>query len=264
VSFGAAKPRIFTPMSLGRTPLGRNTRALWWAYWPRLDYSAGLALQHRLHAARGRGEIPDVLVVTEHLPTVTLGRRGSLADLPLGARELAARGIGLYKVGRGGRATFHGPGQLVLYPIVDLRALRIGPRRFVEAIEQATIHVLRAIGVKAERGKAVPGVWVGTHKIAAVGLEILDGVTRHGLSLNLRREITPPDLIIPCGMPDVRPTSVDALANSPPSPIEVGSALARELAAMLDLSPCQVETAALLRETRRPSAAKVVPLGSPG
>jgi len=253
--------RMSNRMTLRAAPRGWGAAVLLWAYWPRLDYASGLALQHRLHAARGRGEIPDVLLVTEHPATVTLGRRGSLADLPLGPSALAARGIALYQVGRGGRATFHGPGQLVAYPIVDLRALQIGPRRFVEALERAAVQVLRASGIEAEGGIPVPGVWVENRKIAAIGVEILGGITRHGLSLNLAGELGPFDFVVQCGIADSHATSVDALGVSPPRPIEVGAALANELGTVLGLHPREADATSLLQETRQPRRGGAVSLG---
>jgi lipoate-protein ligase B len=251
-------------MSLRTAPRRWGAAVLLWAYWPRLDYASGLALQHRLHSARGRAEIPDVLLVTEHPATVTLGRRGSLADLPLGPSALAARGIALYQVSRGGRATFHRPGQLVAYPIVDLRALQIGPRRFVETLERAVVHVLRASGIPAEGGVPMPGVWVGNRKIAAIGVEILGGISRHGLSLNLAGELGPFDFMVQCGIADARATSVDALGVSPPRAVEVGAALANELGAVLGLQPRQADVMSLLQETRQPRRTGSVSLGSLG
>jgi lipoate-protein ligase B len=223
-----------------------NARMLWWAYRPRLDYAHGLALQHRLHTARRRGEIPDVLLLTEHPPTVTLGRRGSLADLPLGPGQLAARGIALYQVGRGGRATFHGPGQMVAYPIIDIRAVPMGPKSFAHAIVQAAVQALQSIGVEAEAGTMEPGVWVRGRKIGAVGVEILGGITRHGLSLNLGGQLEPFEFIVQCGLPSTHATSVDALGLPPPQPIEVGAALAGGLSTSLGLSPLEVAPTALL------------------
>jgi lipoate-protein ligase B len=238
-------------MSAPETPkaswLDVGTPVLRWAYWPRLDYAHGLALQHRLHTARRRGEIPDVLLVTEHPPTVTLGRRGSLADLPLGPGQLAPKGIALYQVGRGGRATFHGPGQLVAYPIIDIRAVRMGPKRFAQAMVEAAVAALQSIGVEAGGGTTEPGVWVRGRKIGAVGIEILGGITRHGLSLNLGGRLEPFEFIVQCGAPGTHATSVDALGIPPPRPIEVGSVFVSTLSTLLGLSPLKVDPTALVR-----------------
>jgi lipoate-protein ligase B len=231
-------------MSGARGRCRRRPDLLLWACWPRLDYARGLALQHRLHAARRCGYIPDFVIVTEHPPTATLGRRGSLADLPVGPSELAARGIALFRVGRGGRATFHGPGQLVAYPIVGLAERGLGPRRFVEAIENALATALRACGVDGIGSGPMPGLWVGDRKLAAIGIEILDGVTRHGLAVNLRGGMDGFDAIVPCGAAEHRPVSVDALGISPPRPREVADRFCHELAGALGLQSRAVDPAA--------------------
>ena len=231
-------------MSIARPRYGRRRELLLWACWPRLDYARGLALQHRLHAARRRGDVPDVVIVTEHPPTVTLGRRGSLADLPAGPSELAARRIALFRVGRGGRATFHGPGQLVAYPIVDLAERRLGPRRFVEAMENALAAALRACGVDGIRSGPMPGLWVGDRKLAAIGIEILDGVTRHGLAVNLRGVMDGFEAIVPCGAAAHRPISVEALGIRPPQPRDVADRFCDELAGALGLESRAVGPAA--------------------
>lgn len=223
------------------TSPGVGSGELWWGWWPRLDYGRGLALQQRLHGARRRGAIPDSMVVTEHLPTVTLGRRGSLADLLLGPSALAARGIALYRVGRGGRATFHGPGQLVAYPIVDLRGTRLGVRRFVHALEEALARVVGGMGIAAEPGRRDPGLWVGDRKIGAVGIEIVAGVSRHGIALNLGNDLSGFGYIVPCGLPQCLATSAGALGVKAADTRTAGGMFAGALATLLGLRPRELE-----------------------
>jgi lipoate-protein ligase B len=231
-------------VSVARLPYRPWPELLLWAFWPRLDYARGLSLQHRLHAARRCGDIPDVVVVTEHPPTVTLGRRGSLADLPVGPSELAERRIALFRVGRGGRATFHGPGQLVVYPIVDLAARRLGPRRFVETMQHALAAALHGCGVGGIGSGPMPGLWVGDRKLAAIGIEILDGVTKHGLAVNLRGVMEGFDVIVPCGAVVHRPISVDAMCIAPPHPRDLADRFCHELAGALGAEARAVDPAA--------------------
>jgi lipoate-protein ligase B len=229
---------------------GTRQPTLTWALWPRMDYGRALALQHVIHRARARDAIPNTLLVMEHSPTVTLGRRGSLADLRGGPGALAAHGVALYRVGRGGHATYHGPGQLVAYPVCDLRHLGLGARRFVAVLERAIAQVLAALGIEATVGGVTPGVWVGSRKIAALGIEILDGITRHGVALNVSGAPWPLDLLVPCGAADQRTTSVEALGVAVPDPAAIAAALAAATASMLGLTAHRVEPNDLIAASR--------------
>jgi lipoate-protein ligase B len=168
-----------------------------WARWPRLSYDAGLALQARLVAARRDGGF-DVAIATEHHPVVTLGPRAGADELLLAPEELERRGVSVRQTPRGGLATYHGPGQLVLYPIVDVR--RIGVRRFVTLLEEAALDVVAAAGLAGSRWPGQPGVWVGETKVASVGLRVSEGIASHGLAINLTTDCTPFTWIRPCGM----------------------------------------------------------------
>jgi lipoyl(octanoyl) transferase len=138
-----------------------------------------------------------------------------------------------------------------MYPILDLRAHCIGPRRFVADTEEALLRVLESIGIAAVRGKIQPGIWVGSRKIASIGIEILDGITRHGVALNLSGELRPFDLILPCGSAGTHPASVEALGVEPPAPHRIGEAFAVELATILGLEPRAVDRRELDRNTRK-------------
>jgi lipoate-protein ligase B len=168
-----------------------------WALWPRLSYDDGVALQERLVAARRRGG-PDCVVATEHDAVVTLGRRAGAEECVLAPDEIERRGVAVRRTERGGLATYHGPGQLVLYPIVDVRPL--GVRRFVALLEAAALAIVDAAGLVGETRPGQPGVWVGVAKVAAVGVRVVRGISSHGLAVNLGTDVTPFAWIRPCGV----------------------------------------------------------------
>ena len=176
----------------------------------RVPYAEALALQQRVRAARQAGAIPDTVLLLEHPPVYTRGRRSDPGELPFGEDWYAERGIEVVDVERGGKVTFHGPGQLVAYPIVAVSDVMA----FVERLERVMVDALREEGVEA-RGRAADGrdftgVWVGERKIGSIGLHISHGVTMHGLSLNVGGDLTPFEWIVPCGLGGVAMTSVQA------------------------------------------------------
>ncbi len=171
----------------------------------RLAYHWALGLMERLAQARRQEAVGDLLLLVEHLPVVTLGRGGGMEDLRVSPAELLRLGVDLRQTDRGGRATYHGPGQLVAYPILklpdDLHA-------YVDRLEQTAIEVLAEYGIRAGRLPGHPGVWVGEDKIAAIGVAVRDGVTTHGLALNVAPRLSDFTLIIPCGLQDKGVTSM--------------------------------------------------------
>jgi lipoate-protein ligase B len=170
-------------------------------------YSRALALQEaRVEACRRGG--PDVCLALEHPPTVTIGRRGAGADLRVSTATLAAHGIACELADRGGGVTYHGPGQLVLYPIVALARLGLGVAAYVWTLEQIMIDVAAAFGVRAERDRRGRGVWTSRGKLGAVGIRVRAGIASHGLALNVAPDLAPFDLIVPCGMRDASVTSL--------------------------------------------------------
>ena len=181
-----------------------------WALWPRLAYDDAVALQARLVDARRAGAA-DCVIATEHEPVVTLGRRAGAADCLLTPAELARRGVALHRTERGGLATYHGPGQLVLYPIVDVRG--IGVRRFVALLEGAALAVVGAAGLRGTTRTGAPGVWVGEAKVAAIGVRVACGVSSHGAAINLCGDVTPFAWIRPCGVPGGVAGALDALGG---------------------------------------------------
>ncbi|MBI5310662.1 MAG: lipoyl(octanoyl) transferase LipB [Actinobacteria bacterium] len=168
----------------------------------RVDYDEALALQRRLHAARAAGAIPDVLLLLEHPPVYTRGRRAEAAELPMGEDWYREQGIAIRDVDRGGKTTYHGPGQLVGYPIVDTAIVGRDVVKFVRTIEDALIAALAAEGVAARRDENGRGVWAGEGKVASLGLHIAGGVTTHGFAVNVDCDLAPFTWIKPCGLDD--------------------------------------------------------------
>jgi lipoate-protein ligase B len=183
---------------------------------PCTEYPKALEIQRRLVEKKILEGGPDVLLVLEHPPTVTIGARGNESDLLVTADALAQRGIGLFRVDRGGEATYHGPGQLVVYPIIDLRRLKLSVRDYVHSLEEAIISCLTAFGLESFRQPGKVGVWAGPmQKIASIGVRIQRRVTSHGFSVNVDVQHDPCELIILCGMPDVRMVSINQLIDPP-------------------------------------------------
>jgi len=198
----------------------------------RMAYRWAYLLQHRLVEARQRDAIGDVVLVVEHPPTITLGRGGGNEDLRMPAGRLQRLGVALEVVDRGGRATYHGPGQLVLYPICRLGRDGEAPDAQAHAwrLEEAAIRCLAGFGIRAGRDADRPGVWVGTEKIAAVGLAVKGGVAYHGLALNVAPDLDHFALLVPCGLSDRGVTSLGRLLGRPPGLAEVERAFLEALA----------------------------------
>ena len=183
------------------------------AWLGRLDYHEALALQKRLVAERADGRIGDQLLLLEHPPVLTLGRQADPAHIRVDETVLTARGIEVIRVERGGEVTYHGPGQLVAYPIIALSPRGLMVRPMVRALEAALIETCAAHGVAAARRDGHPGCWCGSdgpdpRKIGALGLRVERGVTYHGIALNVTVDLDDFELIDPCGMPGVVSTSI--------------------------------------------------------
>ena len=166
----------------------------------RMDYLQALEWQRRMVTARQRGEIPDQLGLLEHPHTITLGRNGQLRHLLASDEVLDRAGIAFYPTDRGGDVTYHGPGQLVGYPIVDLREWKRDVGAYVRAVEQTIIDTLAEFGIAAGRIPKLTGVWVGERKIAAIGVHISRWVTSHGFALNVNTDLSYFQYIVPCGL----------------------------------------------------------------
>lgn len=179
-------------------------------------YVDALALQRALHAHRVAGEVGDLLLLTEHEPVLTLGRRADDRFLRVSHDALAARGIALVPTERGGDITYHGPGQLVAYPILDLRQRACDVRRYVRELEETAIRFLARFGLTGERWPGRPGVWSGGGKVASVGVYISHWTTMHGIAINLAPDPADFDLVYPCGLTDTHLTSVAMLTGDAP------------------------------------------------
>jgi len=188
------------------------------------DYADCYRLQHRLHALRCAGAIPDTILTVEHNPVFTIGRSGSRANILVPAEILTAEGIAVYDIERGGDITYHGPGQLVVYPIIDLREQGRDLKRYIRNLEQALIDCLQEFGVAGDRRPGFPGVWVKKRKIASVGVYVKHWVTLHGLALNVCVNKKHFGLINPCGM-EIDVVSLDDLLEKAVGLKEVASRL---------------------------------------
>lgn len=183
----------------------------------RIDYEAALALQQTLVDERRAGTIPDTLLLLEHPPVITLGvrTRGKPSNVIAADDELAARGVRVFETGRGGDVTYHGPGQLIGYPIVDLRPDRCDVHQYVRDIEEVIIRAVKDLGVSAGRVTGLTGVWVGPpgreNKLAAIGVRISRWITSHGFAINASTDLRNFGLIVPCGIPDRGVTSLEQL-----------------------------------------------------
>jgi lipoyl(octanoyl) transferase len=175
----------------------------------RQTYGSVLELQRSLARRRIAGELQDdMLLLVEHEPVVTLGRGTRPQSLPLSTAMLAQRGVEVYEVERGGDVTFHGPGQLVGYPILDLRAHREDLHWYLRALETALIAGLDTLGISATTNPGLTGVWTRGRKIASIGIHVKQWITYHGFALNVSTDLDYFDLIVPCGIRDVVMTSV--------------------------------------------------------
>jgi lipoyl(octanoyl) transferase len=166
----------------------------------RLGYEDALALQNKLVLERQQGLIPDQLLFVEHPHTITLGRNGHLENLLASEQILERSGISFHSTNRGGDITYHGPGQIVGYPILDLREWKRDVRAYVRAIEQALIDCLLDFGISGARSEGMTGVWVEGRKVAAIGVHISRWVTSHGFALNHTTDLSYFQYIVPCGL----------------------------------------------------------------
>ncbi len=177
---------------------------LWVANAGKIPYLEAVELQTRLRERRQTGEIPDTLLLLEHPPVYTKGRRTERADLPMGDEWYLAQGIEVHETSRGGRVTFHGPGQLVGYPIMAIGDVGA----YLRTMESAIIAALADEGVEAQIRDGLTGVWVGERKIGSIGLHVSKGITMHGFAVNVDNDLQPFEWVVPCGIDGVRMTSL--------------------------------------------------------
>jgi lipoyl(octanoyl) transferase len=173
-----------------------------------VEYREALTLQGQIRAAREQDELPDVMLLLEHWPVYTRGRRSSPGELPMGEEWYAAQGIETVQTDRGGKVTYHGPGQLVGYPIVRVDDVVAYVRTLERALVAALAEEWIAARARSEDGPDFTGVWVGERKIASIGVHVARGVTTHGFAVNVENDLQPFSWIVPCGLEGVRMTSV--------------------------------------------------------
>lgn len=204
-----------------------------------VPYADALALQQQLAADRRAGGVPDQLLLLQHPPVITLGvkTRGDRSHVLESPEQLEARGVEVVETGRGGDVTYHGPGQLVGYPILDLNPDRRDVHRYVRDLEEVLILAVRSFGVLAGRAPGLTGVWVGDAKVAAIGVRIARWVTSHGFALNVETDLDHFRLIVPCGIADRGVTSLAQLLGAPPPMGQVEEAVVAAFAAVFDRSP---------------------------
>ena len=209
-------------------------------------YSDALDLQKRLVEQRGQGQIPDQLLLLEHPPVITLGvkARGDRSHVLASSATLHAAGVELHEAGRGGDVTYHGPGQLVGYPIVDLRPDRCDVHRYVRDLEQVMISAAGEFAIAAARVAGLTGAWVGDRKLAAIGVRISRWVTSHGFAINVNPDLSHFGFIVPCGIPDRGVTSFTALLGRTVRIRDVEDAVVRAFAEVFQRLPVDVSEAA--------------------
>jgi lipoyl(octanoyl) transferase len=222
----------------------RKLRARWLGT---VGYGSALDLQRSTLNARKSGDIPDTLLLLEHPHVVTLGRRADDTHLVTERSGLEAAGVEIFETDRGGEATYHGPGQLVGYPIIDVRVAKLGPVTYVRMLEKSIIETLVEFGIDADLVDGETGVWVDGvpnekrnpdanpvgKKIAAIGVRISGGVTMHGFALNVSTDLAYFEHIIPCGMPDLPFTSIALESGRDTSLRDCANVIAEKLAANL-------------------------------
>ncbi len=190
------------------------------------DYRQILQLQHELRDKRRAGQIPNVVLIVEHPPVITLGARKSANKLLISQNDIKKKGIDVVEIRRGGGITAHNPGQLVFYPIMHLQQLKLGISEYVLVLEKIGINLLRQLGVQSQIRKGLPGLWVGDKKIASVGVRISKFVTCHGMAINIQNDLDIFDLFVPCGLEEVRMTSVYKLTGGKNSMSQIKENLA--------------------------------------
>ncbi len=204
----------------------------------RVGYARALALQADLVRRRAADEIPDRLLLLEHPHVVTLGSRARRDHVLATDAQLRARGVELFRAGRGGDVTYHGPGQLVGYPILRLDSGRRDLHRYLRDLEEVLVRALAAFGVRAERADGLTGVWTGGRKIAAIGIRVSSGwVTSHGFALNVDPDLGRFASIVPCGVRDRGVTSLAACTGASVPMAAVEDAVASAFADVFSLAP---------------------------
>jgi lipoyl(octanoyl) transferase len=207
-----------------------------------VPYLEALATQRALVAQRRAGEVPDLLLLLQHPPVITLGVKGDggRSNVTATSGRLAALGIDIHETGRGGDVTYHGPGQIVGYPILDLRPDRCDVHRYVRDVEEVMIRVCAEYGVEAGRIAGLTGTWVGAEKIGAIGIRISRWITSHGFAFNVSTDLDHFGLIVPCGIGDRGVTSLEKVTGRTLAIADVEDAFVRHFSAVFERGVTQM------------------------
>jgi lipoate-protein ligase B len=200
-----------------------------------LAYGDACDLQQRT-ARNVRDGADNTLIILEHPPTYTMGRRAAPANILPNSERLSSMGAEVFSTDRGGDVTFHGPGQIVAYPILDLRRLGLGAADYVHGLEEVILETLTRFGIRGERSPRNRGAWVGNAKIAAIGVRVSRGVTTHGFALNVTTDLSWFEHIVPCGLHGASVTSMKQQLQSPPPITTVQNAIIDSFGAHFGLS----------------------------
>ncbi len=245
-------------------PSSRDREICWVVDLGLLPYAQACELQSRAVAARKRNGIPDVLLLCEHPHVITLGRNGKRENLRAGERILSQMNVELHGSDRGGDITYHGPGQIVGYPILDLANHRKDVRWYVEQLEEVMIRASAAFGITATRNELNHGIWAdtsaGPEKLAAIGVHLSRWVTSHGFAYNVTTNLHYFDLIVPCGLAGKRAISLERLLNRAVDRREVSAALERAFGEVFGVEIARITRQEFLETLQRSEAASVSPV----
>ncbi len=204
-------------------------------------YESLWILQKRLVGMKIKSDLPDFLLLGEHLPVYTLGKGADLANILRGKTFFEKKGIPFYRVERGGDVTWHGPGQMVCYPLFDLQQMGLDLYRFVYLLEEAVIETLKIFGVEGSRTPGMRGVWAKNRKVASIGVAVKGGITYHGLAININPDLSYFDWIIPCGIRGVKMCSLSSLRGEHIPLTQVKTAFLETMARLFHLDICPAE-----------------------
>ncbi len=223
-----------------------------------IDYQRSWDFQREFVATKVKSDIPDILMLLEHNPVITLGRRGNRHHIVASPEILNAEGIPIYHVERGGEVTYHGPGQIVGYPILNLRNWRRDVSRYIFNLEEILIRALGDFGIEGTRNRLNRGVWVGDSKIGSIGVAIRRWITYHGFSLNVSPNMTHYDFITPCGLKGIEVTSMRRLLGKEPDHRRVRDGILRHFQRVFEMELVRADMEELGRtlEILRPAYEK--------
>ena len=193
------------------------------------EYRKILQLQQALRQQRYEDKIPDTVLITEHLPVITLGARKSANKMLATPQQLAQKNIDIVEIRRGGGITAHNPGQLVFYPILNIQNLKLPINEYIRELEQIGIELLEQLNITAERKKGFPGLWINPKKIASIGVRVSKGITIHGMAININNDLDIFKLFVPCGLDGVEVTSAKKETGETHSMLKVKETLSKLL-----------------------------------